>query len=93
MKTITLTEEAYTRLKDWKSGAQDSFSNVVLRVVPKHGTLADMIEGFKQLPPLTEPQAQIMTEAVAWANDWNTMDEGQEPWPAGSEPAPGRDER
>lgn len=34
MKTITLTDEAYARLKDWKSGAQDSFSNVVLRVVP-----------------------------------------------------------
>lgn len=88
MKTITLTEEAYARLKDWKSGAQDSFSNVVLRVVPKHGTLADMIEGFKQLPPLTDPQAQIMAETLAWANDWKNVEEGLDPWLAGSELAP-----
>ncbi len=85
MKTITLTEEAYERLKDWKSGPQDSFSSVVLRIVPKRGTLADMLEGFKQLPPLTDPQAQIMTETVAWANDWNNTEAGRESWPAASE--------
>lgn len=89
MKTITLTEEAYTRLKDWKSGAQDSFSNVVLRIVPKRGTLADMLEGFKQLPPLTDPQAQIMTETVAWANDWRNADDGRDLWQVSSEPASG----
>lgn len=34
-----------------------------------------MIEAFKQLPPLTDPQAQIMAETVAWANDWKNVEE------------------
>jgi predicted CopG family antitoxin len=77
MKTITLTDEAYERLKDWKHNPRDSFSNVVLRVVPKRGTLADMLEHFKQLPPLTDHQAQIMMDATAWANDWRNY---RDPW-------------
>ena len=39
MKTITLTDEAYERLKDWKMGPRDSFPSVMLRLVPKRGTL------------------------------------------------------
>ena len=53
MKTITLTDEAYERLKAWKSG-KDSFSQVVLRKVPKRGTFGDLNESFKALPPLSE---------------------------------------
>ena len=34
-KTITLSEAAYQRLLEWKSYPDDSFSRVVLRVVPK----------------------------------------------------------
>lgn len=77
MKTITLTEEAYQRLKDWKKDERDSFSNVVLRVVPRRGTLADMLENFKQLSPLTNQQAKTITEAIAWANDWKNY---RDPW-------------
>lgn len=77
MKTITLTDEAYQRLKDWKESNNDSFSNVVLRLVPKRGTLADMLESFKQLPPLSDQQAKTMTDAVAWANDWAIV---SDPW-------------
>lgn len=78
MKTLTLTNEAYERLKDWKTGANDSFSNVVLRLVPKRGTLGDMIEGFRQLPPLSAAQAEAMTETIAWANDWQNMTDSQQ---------------
>jgi predicted CopG family antitoxin len=42
MKTITLDEEAYERLKSWKRMRGDSFSAVVKRVVPRAGTLAAM---------------------------------------------------
>ena len=77
MKTITLTDEAYQRLKDWKEGTRDSFSSVVLRVVPKRGTLADMLESFKQLPPLSDQQARKMTESMSWANDWKNY---RDPW-------------
>jgi predicted CopG family antitoxin len=77
MKTITLSDEAYERLKDWKEGQQDSFSSVVLRLVPKRGTLADLLQNFAQLPPLTDEQVKIMEEAVAWANDWKNY---RDPW-------------
>jgi predicted CopG family antitoxin len=40
MKTITLDDAAYERLKSWKRGPKDSFSKVVKRVVPQPGTLA-----------------------------------------------------
>ena len=39
MKTITLDEPAYDRLKAWKKGTRESFSSVVKRVVPMPGTL------------------------------------------------------
>jgi hypothetical protein len=39
MKTITLDEVAYSRLKAWKRGSRDSFSQVVRRGVPEPGTL------------------------------------------------------
>jgi predicted CopG family antitoxin len=39
MKTITLDEIAYTRLKAWKRGTKDSFSQVIRRLVPEPGTL------------------------------------------------------
>ncbi len=39
MKTITLDDAAYERLKAWKRSQRDSFSQVVRRVVPEPGTL------------------------------------------------------
>lgn len=42
MKTITLDEDAYERLKSWKRAKGDSFSAVVKRVVPRSGTLGAM---------------------------------------------------
>ena len=87
MKTLTLTDEAYERLRDWKTGANDSFSTVVMRMVPKRGTLAEMVEGFKQLPPLTDQQAEVMAEAVAWANDWGNAIEAEQPWQMDTPPS------
>jgi predicted CopG family antitoxin len=39
MKTITLDEEAYQRLKAWKRGRNESFSSVVKRIIPEPGSL------------------------------------------------------
>ena len=39
MKTITLDEVAYARLKACKRGTSESFSSVIKRVVPEPGTL------------------------------------------------------
>jgi predicted CopG family antitoxin len=48
MKTITLDEEAYARLKSWKRLPGDSFSKVVKRVVPLAGTLEAMLQFAEQ---------------------------------------------
>ncbi len=64
MKTITLSDAAYERLRAWKTGGE-SFSQVVLRVVPKRGTFGDLNESFKVLPALTDEQSRVMLETMA----------------------------
>jgi len=39
VKTITVDETAYARLKAWKRGSRESFSSVIKRVLPEPGTL------------------------------------------------------
>lgn len=74
MKTITLTDEAYQRLRDRKMDSRESFSSVVIRLVPRRGTLSDLSAEIDKLPPLTDAQATLMSEAVAWANNWGNLD-------------------
>ena len=64
MKTITLSEEAYERLKAWKTG-KDSFSQVVLRLVPKRGTFGDLEDAFRSLPKLSAEHSGTMVESMA----------------------------
>ncbi len=77
MKTITLSDSAYDRLKEWKEPPDESFSAVVLRRVPKRGTLRALAEALASLPPL--PAA----EAEAWLaereND-REQERGRDPW-------------
>ena len=68
MKTITLTDEAYERLKAWKTGG-DSFSQVVLRMVPKRGTFGDLNESFKALLPLSAEQSRVVRKTIASKNE------------------------
>jgi predicted CopG family antitoxin len=77
MKTISVTEEAYERLLSWKDRTLSSFSKVILATVPKKGTLGDLATEMERLPPLTDAQAQVMEDAVQWANDWRRQ---RDPW-------------
>jgi len=77
MKTITLTDEAYLRLKSWKTEPSESFSKLVLKAVPKRGTAADREEGFKRLPGLTGKQAKAIADSLGWGNDWRNQ---PDPW-------------
>ena len=43
MKTITLDDAAYSRLKAWKQGSKESFSSVIKRVLPEPGTLGSFL--------------------------------------------------
>lgn len=69
MKTITLTDAAYLRLRDWKQSADESFSAVVLKVVPERGTFGQMLQDVGQMPPLSRKSAKVMDEAAAWGRD------------------------
>ena len=69
MKTITLTDEAYQRLRDWKEAHVDSFSKVVLAVVPRRGTVGQMVEDMGHLPSLSSEQARVMEDAAQWGRD------------------------
>ena len=64
MKTITLSEAAYERLKAWKAGG-DSFSQVVLRMVPKRGTFGDLEDAFRTLSKLSAEHSHTMVETIA----------------------------
>lgn len=77
MKTISLTDEAYTRLKEWKESPKDSFSRVVLKVVPEKGTLGQMLEDIGALPPLSVEQARVMEEAAEYGRD---AEGSRDPW-------------
>jgi predicted CopG family antitoxin len=77
MKTISLTDEAYGRLLVWKTQPRDSFSKVVLRVVPPKYSGAAVVEAAQRLPPLTKEQGLAIRESVMEANDWG---KARDPW-------------
>ncbi len=64
MKTITLDDEAYGRLKSWKSGTSESFSSVVKRVVPAPGSLAAFLAFVERRATANKPDNDLMEVAV-----------------------------
>jgi predicted CopG family antitoxin len=77
MKTITLTEEAYELLANWKTSPKDSFSKVITRVVPRKGTLGQLADDMRMLAPLTEGQAELMHSVVRESRD---IGREKDPW-------------
>jgi predicted CopG family antitoxin len=69
MKTITLTDQAYKRLKDWKTADKESFSAVIIKIVREKGTLGQMIEDMGHMPTLQDSQAKVMEDTVKWGRD------------------------
>jgi predicted CopG family antitoxin len=64
VKTITLDDIAYERLKAWKKGRGESFSSVVKRVIPEPGTLGAFL-GFAEVNQTQALAAnEIMERAV-----------------------------
>jgi predicted CopG family antitoxin len=75
MKTITLSESAYARLKSWKTGHSDSFSSVVERLVPVQGTMGSVLQALDKLKTGTSAQDQKLEEFVSTRKGG-----GSDPW-------------
>ena len=61
-KTVNLSEEAYERLKKWKKTDDESFSSVIVRVLPKSRDLKTLLEDAE--PDLTEEEAEKLKEDI-----------------------------
>ena len=72
MKTITLTDQAYERLKSWKTG-RESFSEVVLRTVPKRGRLAISMKPSKGSPVLSRSRRGSFRKRSPRRSDLSAM--------------------
>ena len=64
MKTIAVSEKAYTRLVSWKSGRDDTFSAVIERLIPPKGTLDAALEAAESLPVLPSKEFDSLENAV-----------------------------
>jgi predicted CopG family antitoxin len=64
MKTITLDEAAYERLKAWKKGSRESFSSVVKRVIPEPGTLGAFLNHVQTVGNRDHSKDDLMEEVI-----------------------------
>jgi len=64
MKTIAVSEKAYTRLASWKAGREDTFSAVIERLIPPKGTLSAALEAAGSLPDLPARDFESLERAV-----------------------------
>jgi predicted CopG family antitoxin len=64
MKTITLDDAAYERLKAWKKGSRESFSSVVKRVIPEPGTLGAFLSHVQVVGNGDQDKDELMEEAI-----------------------------
>ena len=64
MKTIAVSEKAYTRLASWKNGRADTFSAVIERLIPPKGTLAAALEAAEALPDLPPRGFEAVERAI-----------------------------
>jgi predicted CopG family antitoxin len=75
MKTITLDEDAYERLKSWKRQGSDSFSAVVKRVVPRAGTLEAMARFAAERAASADGRDELLESTIE-----NRQSAKHDPW-------------
>jgi predicted CopG family antitoxin len=62
MKTISITEEAYDRLKRLKDDETSSFSEVIVKYYPVRRKLSDVLEELGDCTDLTESISRVSRE-------------------------------
>lgn len=83
MKTITLTEDAYIRLLSWKESTRESFSKVVMKVVPAKYGGSEILKAAQNMPRLSEEQAKTIAGKVREGNTWKANEDA---WTTSSTP-------
>lgn len=63
-KTVSLSEEAYDRLKKWKKYDEESLSSVILRIIPKIKTAEEYREALRKIEHISDDDADRMIEAI-----------------------------
>lgn len=53
-KTISITEEAYDKLKSLKASDKDSFSDVIIKYYPKKRKLSEILTEMEPNPELAD---------------------------------------
>ena len=61
-KTISITEEAYDRLKDLKKDEKVSFSDVIIKHLPKKKKLSEVLKEIGANPELADSIEQVSKE-------------------------------
>lgn len=64
MRTISLDEDAYYRLKAWRQAASESFFSVVKRAVPPRGSLGAFLAFVERRATATKSGNDVMKTAV-----------------------------
>jgi predicted CopG family antitoxin len=75
MKTITLDDAAYNRLKLWKKNSSESFSTVVKRLVPEAGSLGAFLAFVERRGTDRLAGNEIMQQAIE-----NRSSNKNDPW-------------
>ena len=64
MKTIAVSEKAYSRLASWKTSREDTFSAVIERLAPPKGTIGAALEAAGSLPDLPPQRFKSLEKAI-----------------------------
>ncbi|AAM04928.1 TPA: antitoxin [Methanosarcina acetivorans] len=64
-RTISISEEAYEKLKSLKSSEKDSFSDVILRYYPKKRKLSEVLAEIGPNPELADAIEKVSGEMRA----------------------------
>lgn len=78
MKTITISENSYSRLKSWKKGGGDSFSKVIERMIPEKGTMGAVLDYLDKHDHVCDEkkdrklEQSVNERAVGQTDPWNS---------------------
>lgn len=63
-RTVSLSEDAYERLIKWKKCDDESFSSVILRIIPKIKTAEEYREALRKIEHISDEDADKMIDAI-----------------------------